>query len=220
MAPRAQAAPAHSRAQPEQLGSSPWPLELASGRPKGEGSPLSTTRHCPALLEGFAVPRWFGNDLLQRCAPGSAPPLPCCLPLVAQTHTPGSHRAGRRFTTCSFAPPHPSRARRLRRRSSLYRESWPSLFLGPRGSRCALHVDTCARRPTAFASTSTTAHPSTTATPIHCHSLHHRHPPPPPQVRPPLLDAHFRGHQAVDHLPAARLAAATSLVPPRPRCHL
>ena len=26
---------------------------------------------------------------------------------------------------------------------SLYREAWPSLFLGPKGSRCALHVDTC-----------------------------------------------------------------------------
>ena len=25
---------------------------------------------------------------------------------------------------------------------TLYRESWPSLFIGPRGSRCAMHVDT------------------------------------------------------------------------------
>ena len=42
--PRAQAAPTHPRAPPEQLGSFPWPPELASGRPKVEDVPLSTTR--------------------------------------------------------------------------------------------------------------------------------------------------------------------------------
>ena len=41
----AQAAPTHPRAPPEPLGSSPWPQELASGRPKVEGSPLSTARY-------------------------------------------------------------------------------------------------------------------------------------------------------------------------------
>ena len=40
----AQAAPTHPRAQPEPLGSLPWPQELASGRPKVEDLPLSTTR--------------------------------------------------------------------------------------------------------------------------------------------------------------------------------
>ena len=41
----AQAASPHPRALPEHLGSSPWwPQELASGGPKVEDSPLSTTR--------------------------------------------------------------------------------------------------------------------------------------------------------------------------------
>ena len=45
MVPRgARAAPTHPRAQPEQLGGLPWPQELASGRPKVEDFPLSTTR--------------------------------------------------------------------------------------------------------------------------------------------------------------------------------
>ena len=41
----AQAAPTQPRAQPEPLGSLPWPQELASGRPKVEEFPLSTTRY-------------------------------------------------------------------------------------------------------------------------------------------------------------------------------
>ena len=41
----AQAAPTHPRASPEHLGSLPWPQEPASGRPKVEDSPLSTTRY-------------------------------------------------------------------------------------------------------------------------------------------------------------------------------
>ena len=40
----AQAAPTQPRAQPEHLGSSPRPQELASGRPKVEDFPLSTNR--------------------------------------------------------------------------------------------------------------------------------------------------------------------------------
>ena len=46
VAPGAQAAPTHPRAPLEQLGSSPWPEQPASGRPKVEDSPLSTNRHC------------------------------------------------------------------------------------------------------------------------------------------------------------------------------
>ena len=42
----AQAAPTHPRAPPEPLGSLPWPQELASGRPKVEDFPLSTSRRC------------------------------------------------------------------------------------------------------------------------------------------------------------------------------
>ena len=41
---KARAAPTQPGAQPEPLGSLPWPQELASGRPKVEGFPLSTTR--------------------------------------------------------------------------------------------------------------------------------------------------------------------------------
>ena len=41
---KARAAPTHPGAQPEPLGSLPWPQELASGRPKVEDVPLSTTR--------------------------------------------------------------------------------------------------------------------------------------------------------------------------------
>ena len=41
---KARAAPTHPGAQPEPLGSLPWPQELASGRPKVEDFPLSTTR--------------------------------------------------------------------------------------------------------------------------------------------------------------------------------
>ena len=40
--PRAQAASTHPRARPRRLKRLPWPRELASGRPKGEGS--STVR--------------------------------------------------------------------------------------------------------------------------------------------------------------------------------
>ena len=39
----AQAAPTHPRAQPEPLGILPRPQELASGRPKVQDFPLSTT---------------------------------------------------------------------------------------------------------------------------------------------------------------------------------
>ena len=39
-----QAAPTRPRAPPQQRGSLPWPQEPASGRPKVEDSPLSTTR--------------------------------------------------------------------------------------------------------------------------------------------------------------------------------
>ena len=41
---KARAAPTRPGAQPEPLGSLPWPQELASGRPKVEDFPLSTTR--------------------------------------------------------------------------------------------------------------------------------------------------------------------------------
>ena len=41
---KARAAPTHPGAQPEPLGSLPRPQELASGRPKVEDLPLSTTR--------------------------------------------------------------------------------------------------------------------------------------------------------------------------------
>ena len=47
---KAQAAPTYPRAQPRHLGRLPWPQELASGRPKVEDFPLSTTRppsRCP-----------------------------------------------------------------------------------------------------------------------------------------------------------------------------
>ena len=40
-----QAALTHPRVPPKHLGSSPWPQELASGRPRVEDFPLSTTRH-------------------------------------------------------------------------------------------------------------------------------------------------------------------------------
>ena len=40
----AEAAPMHPTAKPEPLGSSPWPQEPASGHPKVEVVPLSTTR--------------------------------------------------------------------------------------------------------------------------------------------------------------------------------
>ena len=49
----AQAAPTQPRAQPEPLGSLPWPQELASGRPKVEDLSLSTTRN--AGSEGSLV---------------------------------------------------------------------------------------------------------------------------------------------------------------------
>ena len=45
---KAQAAPTHPRAPPEHLGGLPWPRELASGWPKVEDSPLSTSRPCPS----------------------------------------------------------------------------------------------------------------------------------------------------------------------------
>ena len=41
---KARTAPTHPRAPPEQLGSFPWPPELASGWPKVEEIPLSTDR--------------------------------------------------------------------------------------------------------------------------------------------------------------------------------
>ena len=40
---KAQAAPAHPRARPEQLAGSPWPQQPASGRPAVERLPLSTS---------------------------------------------------------------------------------------------------------------------------------------------------------------------------------
>lgn len=67
-----------------------------SGAPSDYLFDWSLPINCPELLEGVRVPRYFGNDLLQACAPAG----------------------------------------------SLYRETWPSLFLGPAGSSCGLHVDT------------------------------------------------------------------------------
>ena len=43
---KARAAPTLPRAQPGPLGSLPWPQALASGRPKVEDFPLSTSRRC------------------------------------------------------------------------------------------------------------------------------------------------------------------------------
>ena len=48
----AQAAPTHPRAPPEQLGGSPWPQQPASGRPKVEESPLSSTRYGEQPYDG------------------------------------------------------------------------------------------------------------------------------------------------------------------------
>ena len=49
---KAQAAPTHPRAPPEQLGGSPWPQQPASGRPKVEESPLSSTRYGEQPYDG------------------------------------------------------------------------------------------------------------------------------------------------------------------------
>ena len=43
-------APTHPKARPQQLGSWPWPQQLAAGRPKAEESPLSTTQAWYLLL--------------------------------------------------------------------------------------------------------------------------------------------------------------------------
>ena len=69
----AQAAPTHPRAPPEPLGSLPWPQELASGRPKVEDLPLSTTRRShssPMTFEEATAPRPY---VVVACAyPGTA----------------------------------------------------------------------------------------------------------------------------------------------------
>ena len=66
----AQGAPTQPRAPPEPLGSLPWPQEPASGRPKVEDFPLSTTRR-DADYDGVAgaspdLPR-ISPDLPPRC---------------------------------------------------------------------------------------------------------------------------------------------------------
>jgi hypothetical protein len=50
---KARAASTHPRAQPEPLGGSPWPHELASGRPKVEDGPLPTTRQRGPIPPAF-----------------------------------------------------------------------------------------------------------------------------------------------------------------------
>ena len=62
VAPRAQAASTHPRAQPEQLGGSRWPHEPVSGRPEIEDFPLSTGRHSPPAA---GSPEW---DAAQRAS--------------------------------------------------------------------------------------------------------------------------------------------------------
>ena len=52
--PGAPAAPTSLRAQPEHLGSLRWPQELASGRPKADGFPVSSSR-LAELRERFAL---------------------------------------------------------------------------------------------------------------------------------------------------------------------
>merc|ERR1712185_241643 len=63
---KARAAPSHPGAPPEPLRSSPWPQEPASGRPKVEFSPLSTTRSTTSRLRALSPPA------ATPCAP---PPL-------------------------------------------------------------------------------------------------------------------------------------------------
>ena len=54
---KAQAAPTHLGAPPEQRGGLPWPQHPASGRPKVEDVPLSTTRSLGCLLYELATLR-------------------------------------------------------------------------------------------------------------------------------------------------------------------
>ena len=65
VAPSSRAAPTHPGPPPEQLGVSPRPLEPASGRPKDEGSPLSTTR-CETRAAQLLTNLGFSDELQAR----------------------------------------------------------------------------------------------------------------------------------------------------------
>jgi len=62
----AQAAPTHPGAPPEHLGGLPWPQELASGRPKVEDFPLSTTRHAGVSIRVDGVFRPLFREYVCR----------------------------------------------------------------------------------------------------------------------------------------------------------
>ena len=67
---QAQAAPMHPGAPPEPLGSSPWPQEPGSGRPKGDDFPLSTTRTLTAASSAYTARR--ARDLTPLTATAAA----------------------------------------------------------------------------------------------------------------------------------------------------
>ena len=57
---KARTARTHPAAQPEPLGSLPWPQQLASGRPKVEEAPLSTAPQARLFLSGLA---WLDSSV-------------------------------------------------------------------------------------------------------------------------------------------------------------
>ena len=85
----AQCAPTKSRAHPAPLGSLPWPQQLASGRPKVEDFPLSTTRPTRAS------PRRAARSRTRPTAATSPRRAACPLPSPDLPASPGS-RAPRR----------------------------------------------------------------------------------------------------------------------------
>ena len=98
----AQAAPTHPKAPPEHLGSLPWPQEPATGRPKVEDSPLSTSRRLPAL--GVSWANCVNTRLLlsrRTRATAAAPPELALVPFLPPPHAAPTHAA-----PPHAAPPH------------------------------------------------------------------------------------------------------------------
>jgi hypothetical protein len=81
--------------------------------------------HAPDLANRLTIPKWFANDLF-KLVPSSSSPSPS-YPSSARTAT--AIAAATATPTTTAAP------------TFRYSHSWPSLFVGPRGSKSDLHVD-------------------------------------------------------------------------------
>ena len=105
---KARAAPTYPRAQPRHLGCLPWPQVRASGRPKIEDVPLSTTRTRTALSSAYTARR--ARDLTPLKAAAHSRGLVRC---SGHRRSYGPYNGTTVSVSLAFPPPDESGAEKL-----------------------------------------------------------------------------------------------------------